>query len=1098
MNTAVPARPIRRLWAAALTLLMVISGLALGVAPANAAAGDVTSATLDWGIKQSFRSYISGFIAHGGWTTTGNITGEFSWSAGTGTAQPAAGTGAVAYTGSIHFTGHEGFGGIGAGAYALDLTVSNVRIVQDSAASATIVVDTVSNSIAAPTTFVTSTDVEFASVDLSAANVSTEDTVAFAAAPASLTAAGAVAFAGFYAAGDPLDPVSFSWPVEKAPAPAVPTVVVSKTTDLSPAGELVTVTGTGFLPSAPATTATRPPLAGKFGGAYVVFGKFADDWKPSAGASSSARKIGTQLWVVNPEDAAGLGSQAVAVRADGSFSLQLKVSRGFGEPDTGNYGIYTYSGGGAAYAGFETYTPVTFSTTPAIAVSKTSGLNPLGETLTVKGWNFTPQVPATTGTRPPLAGKFGGAYIVFGKFPENWKPSAGAPSGNRKNGGQVWGVSPDDLATVGTGGTAIAADGSFTVELTVKRNYSGEPETGNYGIYTYSGSGAAYAAFETYTPLSFTPAASTSVLLTATGAGEGESSTLVATVSPQVDGTVTFRDGDSVLGTAPSTAATITTGALTAGQHAFSAQFVPAAPLLYSGSTGTATIDVATKQVAAGSLAWGIKESFRSYVAGPIAHGSITTSGVSLSGGAFVFGQAAGSTFDGSTGSTSYSGSVRFRGHDGLLDVSLSNPVVTVESSTRATLSVSVNGGASTSFATLDLSAGVRSTPGNTVTFSGVPASLTAAGARVFSFNGSNFYAAGTALDPVTFSIGTAAFLTGGSSTVAAYRGETQPPATPPATTGIVVAPEILAGLVAGGEVTFTADGFEPSETGIMVVIYSDPIVLARDVVADASGRVTWTGRLPAELTGTHTLTVQGSVNRGVVLDIAANVTTAAMSCPVDDATLSWGFKESFRSYISGSIANGEWTVADGASYETPDFSWSDGEGSYEDGGVVAFRGSITFTGHGGILNTTVANPQLKFIDADTAVLLLDVSGTTQDGAEVNSPAVEFVELDLSAATVEETDGVITVTGAPAVLTAEGSAAFGTYESGEEFDPVSFTVEPGAACESAAAPSGEPTVAADPTSAETANLWWILWLALALAVIAAVAVILVRRRSHTA
>ena len=45
------------------------------------------------------------------------------------------------------------------------------------------------------------------------------------------------------------------------------------------------------------------------------------------------------------------------------------------------------------------------------------------------------------------------------------------------------------------------------------------------------------------------------------------------------------------------------------------------------------------------------------------------------------------------------------------------------------------------------------------------------------------------------------------------------------------------------------------------------------------------------------------------------------------DATLTWGFKESFRAYIDGDIANGEWTTSGGATYETPEFSWSDGTG---------------------------------------------------------------------------------------------------------------------------------------------------------------------------
>src|SRR5690606_24888645 len=125
----------------------------------------------------------------------------------------------------------------------------------------------------------------------------------------------------------------------------------------------------------------------------------------------------------------------------------------------------------------------------------------------------------------------------------------------------------------------------------------------------------------------------------------------------------------------------------------------------------------------------------------------------------------------------------------------------------------------------------------------------------------------------------------------------------------------------------------------------------------------------------------------------------ALEGCSIDGATLSWGFKEAFRSYISGTIANGEWTTDGNASYATPEFSWSAGEGVYDSEtgeGLLGFTGSIEFTGHGGLLDTTVSNPQLRFDGADRAVLLLDVSGTTQAGDQVAQRGVEFVGLDLS------------------------------------------------------------------------------------------------------
>lgn len=42
--------------------------------PAEKCSITVESGTLDWGVKQSFRRYISGGIANGQWTTTGAVT----------------------------------------------------------------------------------------------------------------------------------------------------------------------------------------------------------------------------------------------------------------------------------------------------------------------------------------------------------------------------------------------------------------------------------------------------------------------------------------------------------------------------------------------------------------------------------------------------------------------------------------------------------------------------------------------------------------------------------------------------------------------------------------------------------------------------------------------------------------------------------------------------------------------------------------------------------------------------------------------------------------------------------------------------------------
>lgn len=219
----------------------------------------------------------------------------------------------------------------------------------------------------------------------------------------------------------------------------------------------------------------------------------------------------------------------------------------------------------------------------------------------------------------------------------------------------------------------------------------------------------------------------------------------------------------------------------------------------------------------------------------------------------------------------------------------------------------------------------------------------------------------------------------------------------------------------------------------------------------------------------------------------------AANPCSVTDATLTWGFKESFRSYISSAIANGEWTVSDGATYETPDFGWTDGTGSYEPAngeGLVRFTGSIRFTGHGGVLDTTVANPQLRFLGDGDAMLLLDVAGVTQDGAPIDQKAVEFAELDLADA-VDLGDGDVTITAAPAALTPDGATAFGTYEADEPLDPLSATFTLSSACVA---------TAVDGTPASSNGPNWIMWVVSALvglALVVAIVVVLVRvRRPH--
>lgn len=171
-----------------------------------------------------------------------------------------------------------------------------------------------------------------------------------------------------------------------------------------------------------------------------------------------------------------------------------------------------------------------------------------------------------------------------------------------------------------------------------------------------------------------------------------------------------------------------------------------------------------------------------------------------------------------------------------------------------------------------------------------------------------------------------------------------------------------------------------------------------------------------------------------------------AAGCEVESATLEWGFKESFRAYIDSSIANGEWTVADGATYQTPVFAFPGGSGRLDPGdpsGSIGFAGSVRFTGHGGVLDTTLANPVLAFQGDARALLRLDVSGPTMMGDQIEVAATPFVEVDLAGQDLTVVDGVVTIVEAPTSLTADGETAFPNYPAGEEFDPISATIDLG-------------------------------------------------------
>ena len=149
--------------------------------------------------------------------------------------------------------------------------------------------------------------------------------------------------------------------------------------------------------------------------------------------------------------------------------------------------------------------------TPKVTVSKTTFVGDEEAKVTVTGTGFDPSL--AVGARPPLAGKPSGAYVIFGAFKDSWRPSQGADSQNRKPiVEQKWAVLADDMAGIGgdnAGAIELTPEGNFTAELSVSKALL-EAKLGsltldevNAGIYTYAGSGASVASYETFTAITF-------------------------------------------------------------------------------------------------------------------------------------------------------------------------------------------------------------------------------------------------------------------------------------------------------------------------------------------------------------------------------------------------------------------------------------------------------------------------------------------------------------------------------------------------------------------------------------------------------------------
>ncbi len=157
----------------------------------------------------------------------------------------------------------------------------------------------------------------------------------------------------------------------------------------------------------------------------------------------------------------------------------------------------------------------------------------------------------------------------------------------------------------------------------------------------------------------------------------------------------------------------------------------------------------------------------------------------------------------------------------------------------------------------------------------------------------------------------------------------------------------------------------------------------------------------------------------------------------IKSANLGWGVRDSFRNYVRGGIANGSWEL-NGTSYSSDAFNWSNGTGTFKDGkGSISFSGSVRFTGHHGILDTTIANPRLE-INGNSGTLYATMNSNDSSGKATNYGEVALLKVDLSG--LQSSADAVSVNGAATTLTTEGAKAFaGFYEAGKDMAPLSFS-----------------------------------------------------------
>ncbi|WP_328560129.1 HtaA domain-containing protein [Streptomyces coelicoflavus] len=193
--------------------------------------------------------------------------------------------------------------------------------------------------------------------------------------------------------------------------------------------------------------------------------------------------------------------------------------------------------------------------------------------------------------------------------------------------------------------------------------------------------------------------------------------------------------------------------------------------------------------------------------------------------------------------------------------------------------------------------------------------------------------------------------------------------------------------------------------------------------------------------------TTPGPQDPSPTASTSASPSTPASAAPakgeIADGTLGWGVKESFRSYVVGSIAKGRVTVSGGAVQAAGNgaFTFKNATGTYDtdaDKLTAAFEGAVNFKGHqsGGTYGLDLTLSNLKAtLDGGTGKLSADVNSLGEQ-----TEGVVLADLEAESGDLKADGDVITVDGVAATLTDAGAKVFGNYPAGTALDAVDLSV----------------------------------------------------------